>query len=254
VAVGALGLATSLVFWLAMLNSYFNGDYEDAFDDSGDLVTHGPTVAHWLAASLTLVAVIALGLVWYARRESARLAFIERVEAEKRDALRAAQDARAPANEQDIVALVNANRALLDEYQAPVRRQARTSYTYSQIAIFAGLTALLIGVAVVLATNDLSARLATAGLSAIGTVLAGYIARTYLRVYERAQDQLNFYFREPLVTSYLLTAERLAEKLEGDRRQDAYSGMVAEIVRAAGSDMNPGGASTEGSPSAGTTA
>lgn len=81
-----------------------------------------------------------------------------------------------------------------------------------------------------LVTNS-NAKLGIAGLTAVGAALSGYIARTYLRVYGRAQDQLNFYFREPLIMSYLLNAERLAEKLTGDRREEIYAEMVREIER-----------------------
>lgn len=190
----------------------------------------------WAASIATSVAAFTLALVWYARWATAVGAFRDRLDQERAEALRAVRDAAAPRIEGELTQLLEANRALLDDYQRPVRAQARTSYLLSQVAIVIGLLVLLAGIGITLAANTGSAQLGVAGITAVGAAVSGYIARTFLRVYERAQDQLNFYFREPLVTSYLLAAERLAEKLEGERRADAYAGMVREIVRALGAD------------------
>jgi hypothetical protein len=238
-AVGAVSLVVSVILWGTMASANMEGKYVDSEDYTGKITERSPTIAHWLSASLLLATACVLGVVWYARRESARLAVRERLDAGRRRQLRDVQDRTARSTEGGIIDLVDANRALLDAYQIPVRRQARTSYTYSQVAIGAGFSSLIIGVIVTASVDELAARIAIAALTAIGSTLAGYIAKTYLRVYEKAQDQLNFYFREPLVTSYLLTAERLAEKLDGERRQDAYADMISHIARAAGTDIAP---------------
>jgi hypothetical protein len=197
----------------------------------------------WMITALTTLVTSILGLVGFARHGVARRKYEERLEQETREKLRAERDDTVAPGE--LTELLAANRALLDAYQRPVRAQARTSYTYSQRAIFAGLVVLVTGVGIVLATDDATARVSVAGLAAVGSAVSGYIARTYLRIYDTAQEQLNFYFREPLITSYLLTAERIAEKLDGGRRQDAYSLMVGEIVRSVGAAPAREGASQD---------
>jgi MFS family permease len=226
-AVGLVSLAASVVLGLAVLLYWVDrvADYEG----------RSVPLALWLPAALAPVITGVLALVWHGLHASAVRDFEERREQERKEALRAARDEALPAAEAELTRLVTANRALLDEYQRPVRAQARTSYTFAQGAIFVGLLVLVGGVIITLTANDPSARLSVAGLTAVGAALSGYIARTYLRVYERAQHQLNFYFREPLITSYLLNAERLAEKLPpGEGRNRAHMEMVLQIVHGLG--------------------
>jgi hypothetical protein len=223
-ALAALGAFASLILWVNLLDDYYGG---------------GVSSALWVASITTTVVTGVVATTLYARWATALGEFQDRGDRERSAELRAERDEAAPATEEELTRLVNANRALLDEYQRPVRAQARTSYTYAQIAICVGLVVLVSGIVITLTANEDSARLSVAGLTAVGAAMSAYIARTFLRVYERAQDQLNFYFREPLVTSYLLTAERLAEKLTGELRNQAYAGMVSEIVRGLRSDLDP---------------
>ena len=227
---GMAGVAT-VVLWAWIFNAQVE---ENAYSTDPSGV---PTIT-WIAAAVAGVAAIALGLVLFVQREAARRKFEERLEQEQREQLRADRDEQISPGE--LGELLAANRALLDEYQKPVRAQARTSYLYAQIAILIGLAVLVIGAVMVLVTGEAAARISVASLAAVGVAISGYVARTYLRVYDRAQEQLNYYFREPLVTSYLLTAERLAEKLRGGRRQRAYASMVEEIVRFVRADLDQG--------------
>ena len=48
--------------------------------------------------------------------------------------------------------------------------------------------------------------------------MGGYISRTFITVQQGAMLQMNYYFQEPVVESYLLTAERLAGKLDPPER------------------------------------
>jgi hypothetical protein len=91
---------------------------------------------------------------------------------------------------------------------------------------------------VLIIADDAASQVTVGALTAIGSALSGDIAATYLRIYERAQQQQNFYFEEPLISSYLLAAERLADKLSGERREEAYSLMVEEIVRSSRSSFD----------------
>lgn len=231
--VGIVGLLIGVIaalLWLAILYGIAEA--------AGRSETY---ILHWellLATIIPTVLGLALGLLWYGSLEGAKRDYEERLDRERTDQLRAARDAALPVGEAKLARLLSANRDLLDEYQRPVRRQARTSYTFAQIAIFVGLLLLIGGVVITLLASDSSAKLGVAGVAAVGAAVSGYVARTYLRVYERAQDQLNFYFREPLISSYLLTAERLAEKLTGNLKDEVHAEMVREMVRAFGGDLS----------------
>ena len=241
-------LACAAVVGTGLLWVYFSTRYElppyptaEELADLGMSRSQIPIPPPWLWAGVFGMPVLALGLglASYARWRIARGAFLDRKDEARQADLRVARDDVVPEPESELVRLVNANRALLDEYQRPVRAQARTSYVYSQVAILVGLIVLVAGAMIALLATESAARLAVAGLAGIGTALAGYVARTFLRVYERAQEQLNYYFREPLITSYLLTAERLAEKLDGERQHEVYAEMAGEIVRAVRGDLRP---------------
>lgn len=129
---------------------------------------------------------------------------------------------------------IEANEIVVRSYQEPVRRQARTSYSYAQAAIGIGFLVLIGGaLSVLLLARTATAQITLGGLTALGSMLSGYIAATHIRIYDRAQQQLNVYFEEPLVASLVLTAERLAENLSGDRREAVYASMVEQIMLSA---------------------
>jgi hypothetical protein len=209
-------------------------------------VWNGATTA-WVAAGMAaLVSVSSYVGIWTSAI-SAHRAYLDRqddeAQQEARERLRnvpsAPMGARGGSRHRDeeLRQRIAANDAVLKSYQDPVRRQARTSYTYAQAALAVGFITLVAGAVAVLAVaDDATSQVAVGALTAIGSALSGYIAATYLRIYERAQTQQNFYFEEPLITSYLLTAERLAAQVTGERRKEVLAHMVEEIVAAARSN------------------
>jgi hypothetical protein len=193
----------------------------------------------WLLPACSAAIGLLLAVLIFVRWSIANREWEDRLDDEEKENLRRTLEEQLPQTDQKLQRLIDANRALLDKYQEPVRKQARTSYAYAQGAITVGLVVLLVGAAITVAVSDTPTQVGIAALTGVGTVLSGYIARTYLRVYDRAQLQLNFYFREPLVTSYLLTAERLAKELQGEQRDSAYSEMVTQIVGGLGGELGP---------------
>ena len=130
----------------------------------------------------------------------------------------------------DFAALLDFNVRQMRVYQELSTSQARTSYRRSQFAFLIGLG--LIAAAVVLAflANDETTKIAASGVAGLGGALSAYISGTYLRVYERTLDQLNFYYRQPLVNSYLLTAERLANAMPDGKRDAAYERLLEQVL------------------------
>jgi hypothetical protein len=111
-----------------------------------------------------------------------------------------------------------------------------------------GLGVVIAGALGAVLADPAPAKAAAAGLAAIAAAIAGFIARTYLRIYERTLSQLNYYFEQPLVTSYVLTAERLIDKMSQERRDDAVEKVIEQLLawRAQGLEsVVQGGATTD---------
>jgi hypothetical protein len=74
-------------------------------------------------------------------------------------------------------------------------------------------------------------------MAPVGSILAAYLGRTYLLVYERALVQLNQYYSQPLLNSYYLAAERLTADMSFEAR-DTLLGTVVEQLLAAATNMS----------------
>ena len=88
--------------------------------------------------------------------------------------------------------------------------QARAAFAFCVIAASVALMVLLGGTSVVEAAAATGTQVAVAALTAVGTMLSGFVAHTYQRQYSAATRQMNFYYGQPLVHCYLLHAEWLA--------------------------------------------
>jgi hypothetical protein len=125
--------------------------------------------------------------------------------------------------------MLKANRKQMEAYDELARVQARESFRNSQIAIAVGLFVLVSGAFVALLVDTTASKVTTATLTALGGLLSGYISKTFLRVYERAQQQLTFFFQQPLINSYILAADRLIERMDNDRDKE-FSRVVGHVM------------------------
>jgi hypothetical protein len=218
----------------------------------------GITGSVWNSDVVTAVAPLTLAiaagvcaLVAWVVRSKARATFSRRAEDERFESLRRrsaalAQQASDGNDPEELTKLITVNRQQMEGYQALTRGQAKTSYRWSQAALGVGLLALIGGVLVTLSTSGVANKTAVAGLTAIAGALSSYVARTYLRIYERTLQQLNFYFRQPLVTSYILTAERVANKIkQKDRHDDMIAAIIDESLKAAAGPPSSAGDSAD---------
>ncbi|WP_280252988.1 TRADD-N-associated membrane domain-containing protein [Nocardia abscessus] len=126
----------------------------------------------------------------------------------------------------DLMGLMLANRKQMDAYDAIVRSQGSSSHRASLGAMAAGLIMVSVGLSVALLANESSTKYSAALIAATGTVTGGFIAQTFIRVQKSAQDQMRYYFQQPLVHSYLLTAERLAVQLPPEVRAERYQLLI----------------------------
>ena len=181
------------------------------------------TIGFGVCAALTLGAAFFMpGYLDVRRRERQR-------DKELRDEVKqAAVDIR---DATDFTELVKANTKNLSSYTELARTQAATSFRNSQIAMGVGLIVLFGGSVATLAASGTITKVAAGSLTALGGAFAGYIARTFLRGYNSAIEQVNFAFRQPLVNSYLLAAERLADKMSTPEAKDnALVAVIDQLV------------------------
>lgn len=137
--------------------------------------------------------------------------------------------------------LLKLNRELMEQYHEITKTQAEDSYFFGKLASAAGMGVLVAGALVAIVTPDSTTKVVAGGLAAIGTALSGYVSRTFLTTYRSALVQLNWYFEQPLVNSYLLTAERLTARMSRGSRDAIYERIIEEVLACVG---RQGGAST----------
>jgi hypothetical protein len=151
-------------------------------------------------------------------------------EVEKRAREAAHEAVEELADAADLAALIRANRKQMEAYDVLARAQAKTAFRNSQVAMGAGLLVLFLGAILAIGADDTASKITTASLTAIGGTLSGFIAQTFLRTYSRALRQLNFYFQQPLINSYLLGAQRLINEMSEDKRDPALSDVIAHVM------------------------
>jgi len=126
--------------------------------------------------------------------------------------------------------LIELNRIMLDTYHQIATGQATRSYRSSQRAMWCGFIWLVACFTAGLALQSISGVAFAGLLASVGGLLSAFLSRTYLRVYERALDQLNQYFNQPLLNSYYLTAERLVEQVPQGSRASMVGKMIDQLM------------------------
>lgn len=191
----------------------------------------------WIAIGIILVLVLSVGLaLLYLRiRLAQRRADHEAaVFAAEQAALRSAREK--VAEQMSLGTLHDYNRLLLADYHQIATEQASSSFRSSRRAMWGGFAWLKVcfGAAVWQVTTT-GSQVLIGTLAAVGGTLSGYLSRTYLRVYERTLLQLNQYYRQPLLNSYLLSAERIVRDLDSaELKNTMYEQLLMQIIASAG--------------------
>jgi hypothetical protein len=107
--------------------------------------------------------------------------------------------------------LVKLNRRQLDEYHVLSVRQATISFRNMQWAGGIAFFVLVLGIYAAFKQTDAVGQIATATLSGLGTTLSAFVSSVFYRSYRDTTDQLKRYYQEPMLTSHLLTAERISK-------------------------------------------
>lgn len=146
------------------------------------------------------------------------------------DANQAVDEITGPA---DLMGLMRANRKQMEAYDALARSHASSTHIATLWAAAFGLLAVGAGLFVAITADAAAAKYAAAIVAAVGTGTSGYIAATFIRVSDGAREQARYYFQQPLIQSYLLSAERLLDKLtdQGDRADQTKKIIGAAIAQ-----------------------
>jgi hypothetical protein len=147
----------------------------------------------------------------------------------------------------DLQNLLLVNRTQLNVYQDIATKDAKAASRNSRFAMIIGFLILVVGAVVTIRTPDSTSKIVVGALASLGSVLSGYIGQTFLRAQAQAMRQLNFYFRQPLVASYLLSAERIAIKLDDPTStKKALLDVIKNVLLAAdrAENLDPGSSST----------
>ena len=122
------------------------------------------------------------------------------------------------------------NELRMDSYHEMTVRHARSSFRNSQIAMGLGLLILTFGAVAVIRSADMTSQLVVGGLTAIGSTFSGFIGRTFLESHNRALEQVNYLFSQPLVSHYLEYSKTVARELSKPELRDKA---LEQVVRRA---------------------
>jgi len=227
VGAGALALANS--------PSKGSGRPNSSASQSSFHFTTTDVVVIVVVVCLLAVAAASYGVVFYRSRAKAVEVAQEQERREREEVEKILERLR---DRMALPSLVELNRLTLTQYHSIATNQAQKSFKSAQRAMLAGFTWLIACFAAAIVINSLDGKLITAGLAPIGGILAGFLGRTYLAVYERSLVQLNQYYNQPLLNSYYLAAERLisdSKDLSTTARDSLLEGVVRQLLTTADS-------------------
>lgn len=112
------------------------------------------------------------------------------------------------------------------------QKQARMSYYASFTAAAMSLLVLIAGAAVAIGSPTTSAKATAGALATVGTVLSGFLTRTFLKAYQMSSLQMSYYYGQPLVHCYLLHAEWLASEAGEYLDDDGKLRLREKVIKA----------------------
>lgn len=119
----------------------------------------------------------------------------------------------------------------IEKYQTETQQRASWSFFVAILAMAAGLGFVMWGGTVVLTGENWKDVAAGSAVSTIGGTISAFITKTFLDVHRLSLSQLNRYFRQPVVNSHVLTAQRIAEQIDdADTRRSTYARIALQVT------------------------
>lgn len=119
-------------------------------------------------------------------------------------------------------------------YQVETRARARSSFMSAILAMFMGMVFVIAGGAcVILLPGKQGWEPAAAGppITVFGSVLSGFIAKTFLDVHKISLKQLNRYFQQPVLSWHILSAGRIADALGAGDNQEGREALESILTK-----------------------
>ena len=160
-----------------------------------------------------------------------------------------------------LAGLFELNRRQLDEYQEMTKRQQLVAFQLTWAAATLAFVVLIGGTVLSFKSGTGSKQYVVGGLTALGTLLSGFLGKTFFEGLRHAMDQLNYYYAEPSMTGRMLAAERVVKKLDANDQAKYTDTIVKSLLswkpppaplRGGGKNASPQGEdTTEGKTSPG---
>ncbi len=222
----AIGVVVLLV-GTGFVNSK-NGSQSSALSSSPVHITSAQFAILVVVSGIIFVAgLLALGSYWRVKNTAANIAYEKARRVEIGRTLKRLRD------RMSLPSLVELNSLTLTEYHSIATNQAQKSFRSSQRAMLGGFIWLIVCSTAIVFVGSLNGKIIAAAMAPVGSVLAAFLGRTYLFVYERALAQLSQYYNQPLLNSYYLAAERLAIEMSPEARDRLIGNVVEQLLAAA---------------------
>jgi hypothetical protein len=183
-----------------------------------------------------LIIAVALALTAIIRFAQARIRYQESEEAKSRKAVGIAIEELK--SDVSFPSLLKVNQTQMDQYHDITKHQAEDAYRNSQIAMASGLIILVLATIAAILVKGNTSKIILGGVAGVGTAFSAYIGATFLNAYQSALAQLNYYFSQPLINSYFLSAERIVTDMSPKRRDDVRAKIIDSMLQGAIDDMN----------------
>jgi len=119
----------------------------------------------------------------------------------------------------------------IKKYQEETRNRATWSFSFAILAMFAGIAFVFWGGLFILSEKSTEATIAGSVISTIGGAVSAYITKTFLEVHKLSIQQLNRYFRQPVVNDHIIMAQRLADGLpDAESKKTAYQSIIKSVL------------------------
>jgi hypothetical protein len=128
--------------------------------------------------------------------------------------------------------------AKIDVYQLETLGRAHFSFVAAVIAMIVGILFVIWGGSVIITGGDWLKAVAGSVISIVGSTISAYITKTFFDMHRISLAQLNRYFRQPVLNSNILMAQRLADLLSPEERSAAYKTIIEGVVRQIDAETN----------------
>ncbi|MBV8214685.1 MAG: hypothetical protein JOZ08_15870 [Verrucomicrobia bacterium] len=146
------------------------------------------------------------------------------------------------ANRLRLVDLFNLCDAKIRKYEFQTRSRANWSFVWAVLAMPAGIGLLCWGAIVLFQAAhdaaDTHGIISGSIISTVGGAMSAYITKTFLDIHRTSLLQLNHYFKQPVLNSHILSAQRLADHLQDDSlKKQMYQDLIQQVLALIAADQ-----------------